>query len=66
MRALSCRLAKLQNEFDRLALSSKSHSDHPEVVESEISELKVNESKDYLYKIRVTLIYILLCVLTTE
>ena len=33
---LSCHLSKLQNEFDRLALSSKSHSDHAEVVESEM------------------------------
>ena len=80
LRALSCCLSKLQNEFDRLALSSKPHLDHAEVVKSEleianrsvrkanatISESKVNESKGYLYKIRVTLIYIIFCLLTTE
>ena len=80
LRAISCRLSKVQNEFDLLALSSKAHSDHAEVVESEleianyyarkanatISELKVNESKGYLYTIHVTLIYILFCLLTTE
>ena len=64
LRTLSCRLSKLQNEFDRLALSSKSHSDSVRdsvrKAHATISELKVNESKGYLYNIRVTLIYILL------
>ena len=36
LRAISCRLSKVQNEFDLLALSSKAHSDHAEVVESEM------------------------------
>ena len=79
LRAISCRLSKVQNEFDLLALSSKAHSDHAEVVESEleianyyarkanatISEFKVNEHKGYSCIIHVTLMRFF-CLLTTE
>ena len=56
LRTLSCRLSKLQNEF------ADSVRDSVRKAHATISELKVNESKGYLYNIRVTLIYILLSI----